>query len=149
MNAQLTLRRLRPAEVEAVRRDRAWYLKDAVAVYDPLVGAFDGDKLLGYALVADRETTGYFPPGVAVIPVLDVHPTARRQGVGDYLVSELKRRYRVLMATTILHEAEPFWEREGFQEVWTDEDGYADGLWTWPNYEALGHKFAASYRDLN
>jgi GNAT superfamily N-acetyltransferase len=143
-----TIRRLTRREVTALRHDASWELTAAVDYNDKLMGVFEGGELLAYAIVGDHEGMFWVPKGAALLPVLEVSKAARRRGLGDLLVSALKARYKVILATCILTTAQPFWAAEQFEDVYEDKDGYRDGLWTTAGFNNVGRAFAASYRDM-
>ena len=76
-----------------------------------LVSAWDGDNLVGLAnSISDGHLVVYYPHAV-------VHPDYQRRGIGQELMSRLKRRYKGFHQHSVLadKDAVGFYERCGFR----------------------------------
>ena len=76
---------------------------------DRTVGAFDGDRLVGFArALCDEAFSGY-------IGTLCVHPDYRHQGIGTELASQLTEDSpEITWALRAVQDSAPFWEKQGF-----------------------------------
>lgn len=80
-----------------------------------VLGAFDGDELVGIGAIVDAVR-----PGIAQLAYLHVTRVQRAQGIGGRLADELERRAREAGATSIVVSATPsvntvdFYRRRGY-----------------------------------
>lgn len=79
------------------------------------IGAFDGEKLVGYVDCVSNGVTD------AYIQDLMVHPSYQGQGIGTQLMERMicfLKEQRIYMISVIYEEAlQPFYKRFGFQEM--------------------------------
>jgi ribosomal protein S18 acetylase RimI-like enzyme len=76
---------------------------------DRTVGAFDGDRLVGFArALCDEAFSGY-------IGTVCVHPEHRGQGIGTELVIQLTEDSpEITWVVRAVEDSSAFWERQGF-----------------------------------
>ena len=76
---------------------------------DRTVGAFDSDRLVGFArALCDEAFSGY-------IGTLCVHPDYRHQGIGTELANQLTEDSpEITWALRAVQDSAPFWEKQGF-----------------------------------
>lgn len=82
-----------------------------VLAAEPAVGAWDGDRLVGFARAV---TDGYFR---AYIEDVVVHPDYQRQGIGRQLLTRLLDELAQIDVISLFCQTElaPFYERLGFK----------------------------------
>ncbi|HYP19586.1 MAG TPA: GNAT family N-acetyltransferase [Chloroflexia bacterium] len=76
---------------------------------DRTVGAFEGERLVGFAsALCDEAFYGY-------IGTVCVHPAHRRQGTGTELINQLTEDSpEITWLVRATHQSAPFWQRHGF-----------------------------------
>ena len=76
---------------------------------DRTVGAFEGERLVGFAsALCDEAFSGY-------ISTVCVRPSHRGQGTGTELVNQLTEDSpEITWVVRAVHNTAPFWERHGF-----------------------------------
>lgn len=84
-------------------------LRRMIDYADRTVGAFDAERLVGFArALCDEAFSGY-------IGTVCVHPDYRGQGIGTELVTQLTEDSpEITWVLRAMQDSAPFWEKQGF-----------------------------------